>query len=124
VQLAEAFKVNRTLTSVNLLGNHIPREQAQKIVAIMPTQGNLVTLCGIKETEVELDFSNQPLRDGCVVLLSHELENNQKLASQKLIVNNDLNFFPAVDKGIWKQVLETPADRKSWFSALLFPIGQ
>jgi hypothetical protein len=47
------------LTSLNLLKNSIPVEQAQELVKIMQSKEKLTTLCGLSKEETKLDFSDQ-----------------------------------------------------------------
>ena len=72
---------------MNLLGNEIPPEQAQELIDVMEAKENLVTLCGLKGTETELDLSGKGLRAGCAVLLAHEMKDMGALASLNISGN-------------------------------------
>jgi hypothetical protein len=64
---------NRAISSINLLKNHLPVEQAQELVQIMQAKDKLVTLCGLSKEETELDFSGQDLRAGDSVLIANDI---------------------------------------------------
>ena len=69
------------LAFVNILGNHIPPDQAQELIKVMESKENLKTLCGFKGDEKELDLrNNKELGAGCAVLVSHEIQDMGALA--------------------------------------------
>ena len=72
---------------MNLLGNAIPPEQAQELIGVMEAKENLVTLCGLKGTETELDLSHKGLGAGCAVLLAHEVKDMGSLSSLNISKN-------------------------------------
>jgi hypothetical protein len=61
------------LSSVNVLSNVIPVEQAQELVKIMRSKDTLTTLCGLTGVETELDFSSQGLGAGEAVLIANDI---------------------------------------------------
>ena len=63
----------RAISSINLLKNNIPVEQAQELVKIMQAKENLTTLCGLSREETELDFSGQDLGAGDAVLIANDI---------------------------------------------------
>jgi hypothetical protein len=63
----------RAISSVNLLKNAIPVEQAQELVKIMQSKKKLITLCGLSGNEATLDFSNQGLGPGDAVLIANDI---------------------------------------------------
>jgi hypothetical protein len=90
---AQAFvngiKDNGAISSVNLLKNNIPVEQAQELVKIMQSKEKLATLCGLSGNEATLDFSNQRLGPGDAVLIANDISDMRALTSLD-ISNNDL----------------------------------
>jgi hypothetical protein len=66
---------NGAISSINLLKNRIPVEQAQEFVQIMQTNEKLVTLCGLSKEETKLDFSGQDLNAGDAVLIANDISN-------------------------------------------------
>jgi hypothetical protein len=73
--IVDAIKDNGAPSSINLLKNAIPVEQAQELVKIMQANENLTSLCGLSREETELDFSGQNLGAGDVVLIANEISN-------------------------------------------------
>ena len=76
--------VNRALTSMDILGNNIGTEQAQKLIEILDTSTTLTTLCGFTGEEEELDLSNRSLSASCAVLVANEIRVNRALTSVDL----------------------------------------
>jgi hypothetical protein len=79
---------------VNILGNDISAEQAQKLIQIINAKGSLQTLCGIggRETRLDLSASNDTggckrLYAGCAVLLANEIVHCRSLTSLNLSGN-------------------------------------
>jgi hypothetical protein len=66
-------KDNGAISSVNLLKNAIPVEQAQELVKNMQSKEKLTTLCGLSGSEATLDFSNQGLGPGDAVLIANDI---------------------------------------------------
>jgi hypothetical protein len=79
---------NRAISSINLLKNRIPVEQAQELVKIMQRKEKLVTLCGLSKEEVELDFSGQDLHAGDAVLIANDISDMGALTSLDVSNNN------------------------------------
>jgi hypothetical protein len=71
--LANTIPDMAALSSVNLLKNNIPVEQAQELVKIMQSKENRTTLCGLSGEETELDFSGQELGNGDAVLIASDI---------------------------------------------------
>jgi hypothetical protein len=67
------------ISSINLLKNEIPAEQAQELVKIMQAKEKLTTLCGLSRDETELDFSGQYLGAGDVVLITNDISDMRAL---------------------------------------------
>ena len=94
--LAGALKVNRALTSVNLLNNDLG-EGAAAVAAAAEQQGNIKTLCGIKPDQTAVDFSRKAdvhgdlvgptLNAADAVLLGFDLKFNRALTSLNLEYN-------------------------------------
>ena len=82
------IRVNRALTSVNLLKNDLG-DGAAAIVAAAKQGGNIKTLCGIKEGQTEVDLRSNRLKAPDAVLLSFDLEFNRALTSLGLY-NNEI----------------------------------
>ena len=78
----------RVISSINLLKNNIPVEQAQELVKIMQAKEKLITLCGLCKEETELDFSNQGLNAGDAVLIANDISDMRALTSLDLSSNN------------------------------------
>jgi hypothetical protein len=74
-------------SSVNLLKNQIPVEQAQELVKLMQSKEKLVTLCGLSKEETELDFSGQDLNAGDAVLIANDISDMGALSSLNLAKN-------------------------------------
>ena len=80
-----------SLSSVNLLKNHIPVEQAEEFVKIKESMQNLQTLCGLTMEETELDLSGQDLRAGDAVLIVSDISDMGSLVYLNL-AENDLGI--------------------------------
>jgi hypothetical protein len=90
IALANVIPDMRAISSVNLLKNRIPVEQAQELVKIMQSKEKLVTLCGLSKEETELDFSprsGQCLRAGDAVLIANDISDMGALTSLNLAGN-------------------------------------
>jgi hypothetical protein len=75
------------ISSVNLLKNAIPVEQALELVKIMQSNQKLATLCGLSGKETTLDFSNQGLRSGDALLIANDISDMGALTSLNLADN-------------------------------------
>jgi hypothetical protein len=78
----------RAISSVNVLGNSIGVEQAQKLINILQAKEALTTLCGFSGDEIELDLSNKNLSAGCAVLVANEISDTGALSALSLRSNN------------------------------------
>jgi CO dehydrogenase/acetyl-CoA synthase alpha subunit len=76
------------ISSINLLRNSIPVEQAQELVKIMRAKEKLITLCGLSKEETQLDFSGQNLDAGDAVLIANDISDMGALTSLDLSANN------------------------------------
>jgi hypothetical protein len=76
------------ISSVNLLKNAIPVEQAQELVKIMQSKEKLITLCGLSGNEATLDFSAQGLGPGDAVLIANDISDMRALTSLHVGKNN------------------------------------
>jgi hypothetical protein len=86
-----SHKDNGAISSINLLRNSIPVEQAQELVKIMQATEKLTTLCGLSKEETELDFSNQGLGAGDAVLIANDVSDMGAMTSLNL-ASNKLGF--------------------------------
>jgi hypothetical protein len=84
-------KTKGAMSSINLLKNKIPVEQAQELVKIMQAKKELVTLCGLSKEETELDFSGQGLDAGDAVLIANDISDMRAMTSLNL-ASNSLRF--------------------------------
>ena len=95
------LSVNRVLTSMDILGNNIGAEQAQKLIELLDTSATLKTLCGFTGEEVELDLSKRSLSASCAVLVANEIKVNRALTSIKIndyaLPVNDIKTKPVLD---------------------------
>ena len=64
----------RALTSLDILGNNIGEEQANKLVQVLNASDTLKTLCGFTGTETEIDLSNRDLSASCAILVANEVK--------------------------------------------------
>jgi hypothetical protein len=106
IALADAVPDMGAISSINLLKNRIPVEQAQELVQIMHTKEKLITLCGLSKEETELDFSGQDLDAGDAVLIANDISDMGALTSLNLADNkigahydSDRNKIVATPKG-------------------------
>jgi hypothetical protein len=84
IALADAIPDMRALSSVNVLSNVIPVEQAQELVKIMWSKDTLTTLCGLTGLETELDFSKTPdghNHAGDAVLIANDISEMRALST-------------------------------------------
>jgi hypothetical protein len=87
VMLAPEIAGNGAISSINLLKNHIPVEQAQELVKIMQAKETLTTLCGLNREETALDFSGQYLVAGDAVLIANDISDMRAMTSLDLSSN-------------------------------------
>jgi hypothetical protein len=87
-ELAVGIIDNGAISSINLLKNCIPVEQAQELVQIMQAKENLFTLCGLSKEETELDFGGQNLRAGDAVLIANDISDMEAVVRLDISSNN------------------------------------
>jgi hypothetical protein len=85
--ISKGLSDNGAISSVNLLGNKIPAEQAQELVKVMQAKEKLTTLCGLSRDETELDSSGQNLGAGDAVLIANDISDIRALTSLDLSLN-------------------------------------
>jgi hypothetical protein len=73
VILASELPDKGAISSMNLLKNAIPAEQAYELVKIMQSKEKLITLCGLSGNEATLDFSNQALGPKDAVRIANDI---------------------------------------------------
>ena len=71
--MADALRVNASITSVNVLSNRLDVDIADLLLKVKAEKPNLRTLCGLTHEETELDLSNRFLRPGDAMLLTPEI---------------------------------------------------
>ena len=71
--LADALRVNASLTSINLLSNKLDVESATVLLRIKAEKPNLRTLCGLTHEETQIDLIGRGLGPGDAVLLAPEI---------------------------------------------------
>jgi hypothetical protein len=87
IALADVILDMGALSSLNLLKNVIPVEQAQELVKIMQSKERLTNLCGLSGNEATLDFSNHGLGPGDVVLIANDISDMGAMTSLNLASN-------------------------------------
>ena len=87
ILMSAELKVNRALTSVNLLKNDLGNGAAA-VVAAAKQNGHIKTLCGIEEGQTEVNLRDKLLGAPDAVLLSFDLEFNRSLALVNLLKND------------------------------------
>jgi hypothetical protein len=87
IELANAIPDMGAISSINLLRNSIPIEQAHELVKIMQAKEKLTTLCDLSGNEATLDFSNQGLGAGDAVLIANDISNMGALTSLDISTN-------------------------------------
>jgi hypothetical protein len=81
IAIANAIPDMGAISSVNLLENDIPIEQAQELVKIMQSKEKLTTLCGLSnKEETKLDFSSQNLGAGDAMLIANDISDMRALS--------------------------------------------
>jgi hypothetical protein len=88
IMLAAEIDDNRAISSVNLLKNVTPVEQAQELVKIMQSKEKLTTLCGLSGNEATLDFSNQGLGPGDALLIANDISDMRALIKLDISSNH------------------------------------
>jgi hypothetical protein len=116
--VAEYLDGNGALSSVNVLSNVIPVEQAQELVQIMRSKDTLTTLCGLTGEETELDFSNGILGAGDAVLIANDISDMGAISSLNLSSNNlgqlPLGWAAHVDPASQKTFYAKEGETSQW----------
>jgi len=71
--LSDALRVTSSITSVNVLSNHLDVESANLLLKVKAEKPNLRTLCGLTHNEAELDLRSRGLGPGDAKLLAPEI---------------------------------------------------
>ena len=69
--IAEALRVNGSLTATNLLINQLDAESAKMLAEVAKQKG--ISLCGIRRDQTTADFSNQDLKLPDAILLASDM---------------------------------------------------
>jgi hypothetical protein len=85
IVLADSIKNNRAISSVNLLKNDIPMEQAKALASILNEHPTLKSLCGNSGEETELDMSGKKFGADGAIMLAPEIAGNRAIFT--VIVN-------------------------------------
>jgi Ran GTPase-activating protein (RanGAP) involved in mRNA processing and transport len=89
VLLTREIQAQKSLTSLNLLGNDFGTVQADALVQVMKCVTPRVrSMCGLSGKETVLDFEMKGLTDGCTLLLANEIESNWDVTDMNLLHNN------------------------------------
>ena len=79
--IADALRASGSLTSVNVLCNHLDVESAGMLLEVKAEKPSLRTLCGLTYEETQLDVSHEGLGPGDAMLLAPELSAVASLTS-------------------------------------------
>jgi hypothetical protein len=88
IALADAIPNMGALTTANIMGNNIGKEQLSKLQEIMHSKPNLISLCGIANDATEADLSGLGMDDDGAIILASELPDKGVLTSLNLAENN------------------------------------
>jgi hypothetical protein len=86
IAIASAIPDTRAISSVNLLKNGIPMEQAKVLANILKGHPTLKSLCGNSGDETELDMSGKEISEGAI-MLAPEIAGNGALLRLNLARN-------------------------------------
>ena len=93
--IADALRVNGSLTVTNLLKNQLDAESAKMLAEVAKQKG--ISLCGIQRDQTAADFSDKNLQPPDAILLASDL-------SQAIVTGGltalDLSFNSLEDEGI------------------------
>jgi hypothetical protein len=92
---------NLELTVVHVLGNKIDHQEVAKLIAVMKSNGNLKSLCGIAVDQKEVVFKGQQLGPADALMLAKDIAANTVMSTLNLAQNDIGNLLP-VDEG-WKR---------------------
>ena len=81
--IADALRVNASLTSISLLRNKFDTEAATLLLKVKEEKPTLKTLCGLTHEETALDYSYHGLGPADAMLLAPELGVMPSLTSLK-----------------------------------------
>ena len=71
--IADALRVNASLTRLNLLSNKLDAESAGMLLKVKAEKPTLRTLCGLTHEETQLDLSSKGLGARDAMLLAPEI---------------------------------------------------
>jgi hypothetical protein len=87
-QSKEQHQAKGGISSVNLLKNDIPMEQAKALASILKEHPTLKSVCGNSGEETELDMSGKEIGEVGAMMLAPEIAGNRALTSLNLSSNN------------------------------------
>jgi hypothetical protein len=85
--IATAITDMGAISSVNLLTNDIPIEQAKALASMLKEHPTLKSLCGNRGDETELDMSGKEMGAGDAIMLIPEIVDNGAISSVNLLKN-------------------------------------
>jgi hypothetical protein len=86
--ISRGLSDNGAISSVNLLKNRIPMEQAKALASILKEHPTLKSLCGNSGDETELDMSGKEIGVDGAIMLAPEIAGNRALTSLNLSSND------------------------------------
>ena len=92
IALADAIKVNGSLTECNVRGNQLDSNSATMLAAVATKKR--VMLFGLKHGQTEANFSHQGLKPADAILIANDLRVSSSLTSVNLL-SNDLDVASA-----------------------------
>ena len=96
--IAEALRVNGSLTVANLLGNQLDAESAKMLTKVAKQKG--ISLCGIQRDQTTADFRHKDLKPPDAILLASDL--SQAIVTGALTsLNLSKNQLCGVDSNGW-----------------------
>jgi hypothetical protein len=105
IALADIIPAMGAISSVNLLKNHLPMEQAEALASILKEHPTLKSLCGNSGEETELDMRGKEIGAEGAIMLAPEIANGA-MSVLNLADNaiggyyNDFDIFIATPEGM------------------------
>jgi hypothetical protein len=87
IAIANAIPDMGAISSVNLLYNNIPMEQAKALASILEEHPTLKSLCGNSGEETELDMSGKGIGADGATMLAPEIAGNRVISTLNLMNN-------------------------------------